>query len=156
MNSPEFIETVLVAVNETLRTARVERIKRFARVLSYELVYGNKVTTSEDATTYIRTLSELAEADLSVLSTMYQFQANLDLEYIALYGVPLILEPMRQTVIEAKARGILREELYSRCSCLTGYGLVLQMDKSRFNASPDEFVFLLTSSGRKLIQILQT
>jgi len=156
MNAPEFIETLLVAVDESLHTANTEKIRCFAKVLGHELLHGGGAKSLENAAVYIRDLSELGEADIEVLSILHNFQRSLDLEYVARTGIPVVLEPMRLAVREAQKRGIPREELYFRLSRLAGYGLVLQMDKARFGASPDEFVFLTTSNGKNLIRILTT
>jgi len=156
MNSPEFIEAVLVAANESLRTANLEKIKRFAKVLGHELIYGDSENGLEDASAYIRDLSEIGERDIKVLSILYDFQGNITFDFLSAGGgVPSLLAKMSELLIEARKRGIPREEFCLRCAKLGGFGLVFQIDKSRVNAQPDDFIFLLTSSGRKLIEILK-
>src|SRR5258706_2139421 len=150
LNSPEFGEILLVAVNETLRTANVQKIKRFAKVLGNELISNNNPISTDDAAAYIRDLSELGEADISALSILHEFQRSISFDVLSTGSGPVLVENMRQILMEVRKRGMEREEFYLRCSKLGGYGLVLSIEKRGVGASPDSLIFLLSSSGKKI------
>jgi len=162
-DSPEFIETLLVAVDHALRTANAEKIKRFALVLGHELLSDSDARSYEDAATQIRNLSELGEADIEVLSIFHAFQADL-VSDTPILGAGWQFWGMIHGVTEEVAeRGIPLDKFYSRCAKLNGYGLVHQVETGNtyFSTEGDGMsytlasdAYLITHSGKELIDIL--
>lgn len=164
MDSPEFVETLLVAVDETLRTANAEKIKRFALVLGHDLLSDGDARSYEDAATYIRTLSELGEADIEVLSILHAFQADLAHDASMPYPGRLFWGSMAGVKGEVAERGIPHDEFISRCSKLNGYGLVhkadyddgpfLMPESDDMSYALETIGYLITRGGKKLMDIL--
>jgi len=158
MFSPEFIETMLVAAEKALRTANLEKIKRFGRVLGHEWISDGNARSYEDAADFIRILSELGEADIEVLSVIHAFQTDLVSDGASLSGLGLLYDGAMVGVRGGIAeRGIESEEFFSRCSRLHGYGLLHRVRRGTFYDQSYEvegFDVLLTRNGKKLMEIL--
>lgn len=168
ISSPEFIETLLVAADKTVHMVSAERIKRFASVLGHELVYGAGDSRGyEEAVAYVRTLSELGEADIEVLSILHAFQIYLlsDEAHARTSDAGRLFWGMMTGVWGvAEERGISSAEYYSRCSRLNGYGLVHRVSSGQGffgGAGGDDLPFeveggahYITPAGKELIDIL--
>jgi hypothetical protein len=164
--APEFIETLLIAADKALHTANVEKLKRFACVLGHELLSEGDARSYEDDAAYIRTLSELGEADIAVLSVIYAFQVYLLSDEGRSHESDagrLFWGLMRGVYGEIAERGIPFDEFYSKCSRLNSYGLVHRVSSgpgwwgSSSNDPPYEIeggAYFITYSGKRLIDIL--
>jgi hypothetical protein len=156
LNSSGFRETLLTATAETARIENYKKIERFAQVLGHELATPDLgVPAWDDAGAFIRELAQLGEPDIEALRLLYRNQSALS----AGFGrVPLdpnaytrLLKPLLDNVDSA---GIDRDDFYSRCARLTGFGLILEVQRSDTRQSPTDHCFRLTARGRKLIQII--
>lgn len=165
VNSSEFIETLLGTVDRTLRTANTHKIRRFAQVLGHELISESDVCSYEDAAAYIKTLSELGEMDIKVLSVLHAFQSYLLTDAGRSHKADagrLFWGIMQGVYGEISERGITFEEYYSRCSKLNGYGLLHRVNSGPgFSWSSNDMPYeiecdahFITKSGKKLIDIL--
>jgi hypothetical protein len=153
IESPKFVETILVAVNKTLQTADDKKVKRFATILGYEAVYGGTEESLEDAAAFIRTLEELGESDIEALRLLHRYQTKYDYRD---YNSVIDNYPAFAPQIEQS--GFAKDEFYARCSRLSGYGLVLRVD-IRASLTPvrvGEYAFRITELGEKLADILLT
>lgn len=167
-DSPEFIEALLVAVDKSLHTANVEKIKQFARVLGHELLSDGDARNYEDAAAYIRTLSELREADIEVLSIIHAFQSlprNNEGEDFPKTDKPgqLFWGVIEGINSEVARRAITTDDFFSRCSKLRACGLLHKagVGASFWYSGGDDMpyeieggAYYITQSGRKLIEIL--
>jgi hypothetical protein len=167
INAPEFIETLLVATRETLHTANVAKIKRFARVLGHELISDSDARSYEDAAAYIRTLSELGEADIETLALIAAFQAYVSSgealsSYKSNWGW-LFWGMMKGIYGEIEKQSIPFDEFRSRCSKLNGYGLLHKVSNSSgtwWDSGNDASFeiesagYYIAQKGKKLIHIL--
>lgn len=164
--SPGFIETLLVAVEKTLQTGNVEKVKRFASVLGHELISDGDASSYEDAAAYIKTLSELGEADIEVLSVIHAFQVYLLSDESKAHKSDsgrLFWGLMTGVYGEMAERGMPFDEFYSRCSKLNGYGLVHRVSSGAgfWATESDDLPYeveggahFITRSGKKLIDII--
>lgn len=155
-NSSGFREALLTATAETVRIENYQKIQRFAQVLGHELAAPDLgVPAWDDAGAFIRDLAQLGDPDIEALRLLYRNQSTLT----AGFGrVPLdpnaytrLLRPLLDSVDSA---GIDRDDFYSRCARLTGFGLILEVQRSDTRQSPSDHCFRLTARGRKLIQII--
>ena len=153
--SPEFIQALVVATERTIRTSNREKIKRFAAVLGYELVNGENELEWEDVEAFIRTLDEIGEADIKVLSYLYKFQSEF-FKGDKLIDYNLIFSNMGQLLgnIETTT-GMSKDEFYARCSKLSGYGLVLNVERRKDVVPPSDYSYRLTKLGKRLMMALQ-
>jgi len=155
VESPEFAETIIAAVNESIRTTSLEKVKRFAKVLGHSLTSHRNVQWDE-AAAYIRDIAQLTEQDVNVLRILHSVQKELFL------GKNIALSPNSYTernndVLDlAHKSGIPRDEFYSRCGRLHGFGLAIEVQRNDSRVSPGDHCFRLTTRGRDLISILST
>jgi hypothetical protein len=153
MESPEAAETMLAAINETIRTTNIEKIKRFAAILGHMFTSDRK-TGWDDAAAYIRDIAQLGDRDIQALQILYSVQKDLFL------GKNLPLDPNSYTekndeVLKlAHESGLPRDEFYSRCGRLNGFGLAIEVQRSDGRSSPSDHCFRLTTRGRELVSII--
>ena len=162
LQSPEYIEALIVAVHESLRTSNLRKVQRFASILGYELALGKaSLRTWEDAAAFIRDLAELGEADIQALKILDSVQSDLlDDEVKWPINVhsydPNLFTVRHQRVLDLiDERGIQREEFYSRCSRLTGFGLTLEVPRNETRVAPGDYCFRLTLRGKRLLSMLR-
>ena len=153
IESPAFIQTLIVATERTIRTANREKIKRFAAVLGYELANDRDEGEWEDVEAFIRALDEIGEADITVLSYLHQFQAEFfhDDELI---DYNLIFGNMGQLLGNIAGTGMSKDEFYARCAKLGGYGLVLNVERRKDVVPPGDYSYRLTKLGNRLVTML--
>jgi hypothetical protein len=71
--SPELVETLTVAVSETIRTSNMRKVERFAAVLGYSVAQEETRISFEDASAFIRDLAQLGETDVKRWVFLMQF-----------------------------------------------------------------------------------
>jgi hypothetical protein len=153
LESPELAETVIVTINETIRTTDLEKIRRFAAILGHTLTTERK-TSWDDAAAYIRDIAQLGDRDIKALQILYSVQKDLFL------GRNLALDPKSYTekngeVLKlAHESGMPRDDFYSRCSRLNGFGLAIEVQRNDARVSPNDHCFRLTTRGRELVSII--
>ena len=154
LESPEFVETLTVAVNETIRTSDRNKIERFAVVLGYSVADLTNAFSLEEASAYIRDLAQLGEADVEAMRILYSVQSRL----FRGGAIPTDPNPYTEVIGEVFASvdrtGVSREEFYSRCSRLNGFGLAIEVMHNPGRMSPGDHCFRLTGRGARLVEIL--
>jgi hypothetical protein len=153
--TPAIERIAAIAVERIVWGASEKKAKRFAAVLAWEINEPPDEKRPEDAAAYIRALDELAEDDLRVLSHLYRFQADLAAENRPLPDDEFIKDGRLEMLFQKI--GSLRmqmEEFYARCGRLSGYGLVLPLERNPGRMQVDQRVFRLTLLGRRLIDML--
>jgi hypothetical protein len=153
IDSPEIAETVLATINETIRTTNVEKIKRFAAILGHSLT-KEKATNWDDAAAYIRDIAQLGDRDIKALEILYSVQKDLFLGKNLAYEPNEYTERNAEVLKLAHESGMPRDEFYSRCGRLNGFGLAIEVQRNEFRVSPGDHCFRLTTRGRELISIL--
>jgi hypothetical protein len=155
IESPTFVETILVAVNKAMQTANAKKVKRFATILGYEAVHEGTEGRLEDAAAFIRTLEELGERDIEALRLLHRNQGRF-FDSDAYRDPNVVTNDFRFVIPQIEQYGFSQDEFFARCSKLSGYGLTLHMEL-RGNLSAvavGEYVFRLTGLGNKLATIL--
>ena len=155
VTSPEYLETLMVAIDKTNETTNIRKIKRFAVILGYEAVNAGTPKNLEDASAFIRALNELGEEDVKVLGLLHLHQGRF-FESDAYMSDSVIMSTMRELMTSVLQSFVSVDEYYSRCLRLSGYGLVLVMERRRDMISPGDYAFRLTSLGNHLAVILKS
>ncbi len=154
LESPKFVETLTVAVNETIRTSDRNKIERFAVVLGHSVADLTNAFPLEEASAYIRDLAQLGEADIQAMRILYSVQSRL----FTGGAVPTDPNPYTQVIKEVFAgvdnARVSREEFYSRCSRLNGFGLAIEVMRNNSRMAPGDHCFRLTKRGAQLVEIL--
>jgi hypothetical protein len=152
---PAAKEAVIAAVTESIFTPDIDKIKRFGAILGYNFMGKKGRAHWERAAAYIRALSQLGDDDIKVLRILHNLQRG---NFTGTEQKPdLVALPrtMERALINAEKEGISREDTYSRCARLNGFGLTLQMERPRGMASAVDYVYRLTRQGKQLMDILQ-
>jgi hypothetical protein len=153
IESPAFIQALIVATERTIRTSNREKIKRFATVLGYELAKGPDEGEWEDVEGFIRTLDEIGEADIKVLAYLYRFQSEC-FRGDELIDYNLIFSNMGQLLGNITQTGMSKDEFYARCAKLGGFGLVLNVERRKDVVPPGDYSYRLTKLGKRLMMML--
>src|SRR5207249_814659 len=132
----------------------LNKVKRFAAIIGDGFQkYGDR-TCWEDAAAYIRDVSQLGDSDIKVLRILHELQRNAFIGAQQKPDQPQFSRTMERALLNGEREGISREDFYSRCARLNGFGLTLQMERPRGMAAVD-YVYRLTRHGKHLIDILQ-
>jgi hypothetical protein len=155
LKSPGFKETFIVAATETLQSANSKKIERFALVLGYQLAAPEEESTWEEASAFIRDLAELGEADIAALQILDSVQGDLVGASQTIFDPNPFTERVQALLQEVDRRGIGRDEFYSLCGRLSGFGLALEVMRNIARMAPSEHCFRLTRRGKRLINMLR-
>ena len=147
-------EAVITAVTEALLSPDLNKITRFAAILGHEFIGKSGKSDWENAVRYIRDLSQLGDDDIRVLRILHQLQQTAFIGDEQKPDQPQFAGTMERALITAERQGMSREDVYSRCARLNGFGLTLQMERPRGMVAVD-YVHRLTRHGKHLIDILQ-
>src|SRR5262245_3327605 len=78
LKSPEgFAEAVIEAVDASLRTSNLTKIKRFAAILGFSVTHQDSRTDWDEVASYIRDISQLSDQDIEALKILYSVYAPL-------------------------------------------------------------------------------
>jgi cob(I)alamin adenosyltransferase len=153
LESPEFAETMIAAVNESIRTTSLEKVKSFAKVLGHSLTSHERVQWDE-AAAYVRDIAQLTERDIEVLYILHCVQKELFLGKNIALNPNSYTEKNNEVLDLAHKSGIPRDEFYSRCGRLNGFGLAIEVQRNDSRVSPGDHCFRLTTRGRELVSII--
>lgn len=156
LNEPEFNRLVSVAIERVFFGANETKAKRFAAVLTHAATNNRTKQEYEDAASFIRAIDELSEDDIKVLKHLYNHQKDMVQENHAMtYNEFFNGDGMKNMLLDATNLEMQRDEFYSRCHRLVGYGLALPLTTSHGSmGNPDDHAFRLTLLGKRLVDIL--
>jgi hypothetical protein len=153
VDSPEFVETLIVAVDHTTRTSNMRKIQRFADLLGYELAEGaGDHKAWEDAAAYIRDLAELGEADMQALRIVRSVEPELKNQTQHAFNPEPYTNRLKGMLGQ---EDIAAAEFYPRCARLSGFGLAVEIQSNDPRQLPGQHCFHLTSRGTRLLAMLQ-
>jgi hypothetical protein len=151
------VETVMRVVATAVECifwgASQKKVKRFAAVVADTIEFDKTEQELDDAASFIRALNELSEMDIKVLDHLYNHQKDLIVEgveshaFFAGYRMKKILDSTHEL-------GVQVEDFYARCGRLSGYGLVLPLEKPN-GTDASMCAFRITRMGKKLIEMLK-
>jgi hypothetical protein len=156
LDTPEFMQTLAVAIERLFFLANERKTKRFAAVLGSTVINETSEQEFEDAAFFIRALDELSEDDIKVLSYFYKHQVKIVQEGHAMtYREFFDTASMRLLWEGIGELGMQRDYFYARCYRLTGYGLMLPLERPVGHGTSDQLYFRMTLLGKRLVEILQ-
>jgi hypothetical protein len=147
-------EAVVAAVTEALFSPDVNKIKRFGAILGHNLMGQSGRVEWESAAAYIRDLARLGDDDIRILRLLHNLQRGMFLGRDQTPDQVQFGGTMERVLIDAEREGVSREDVYSRCARLNGFGLTLQMERPRGMIAV-QYVYRLTRHGKHLMDILQ-
>jgi hypothetical protein len=155
IRSPQFVETLLVAVHESLNTINLNKVERFAHVLGNTLCREKEETNWEETAAFIRDLAQLTEEDIIALRILDDVTGDLARSLSNLHTPDPFTRINKELLIEIHKRGVHPDDFYSRCSRLSGFGLTLPVAFNPSQMSPGDYCFRFTLRGLRLLVLLK-
>ena len=132
----------------------MDKITQFASILGYSVVERDNPKSLEEAGAYIRDLSQLTVADIDAMRILYDIYKDL----FTGGKVPTDPNPYTERIGDVlKAvdhSGMSRDDFYSRCSRLNGFGLAIEVQKNFGRVGLDDYSFRLTGRAVALIRMI--
>jgi hypothetical protein len=155
INSPEFVDSLVLAADEAQRTQSEQKIECLGTVLANALLSeDDEIVAGDDLVGYIRDLSSLTEGDVQAL----QFLGDVFKDPIR--QRPEMDDPNEFTMLMGSylrgiaAMSVHHDNFYSRCSRLTGFGLATEVERSPTRMALKDHCFRPTRRGLRLIKLL--
>lgn len=151
LQSSEYLDALVAGyVESTINTTDPKMIKRFGLILARSAASPTP-TAARDAASFIRDLSRLTELEVDVMRILEK----------ASQGIQPDPDPNRYTerfaalMTSVQGVGIDRDDFYSCCLKLGGFGLVLEVQRNTSRMTPADHCFRLTSRGRTLLGFIR-
>jgi hypothetical protein len=155
INSPEFVDSLVLAADEAQRTQSERKIECLGAVLANALLSeDDEIVAGDDLVGYIRDLSSLTQGDVQAL----QFLGDVFKDPIG--QRPEMDDPNDFTMLMGSylrgitAMSVHHDDFYSRCSRLTGFGLATEVERSPTRMTLKDHCFRPTRRGLRLIKLL--
>jgi hypothetical protein len=157
INSPEFVDSLVLAADEAQRTQSERKVERLGAVLANALLSEDAdAVAGDDLVGFIRDLSSLTEGDVQAL----QFSGDVFRDPIR--QRPDMDDPNDFTLLMGSyLRGIAAmkvhpDDFYSRCLRLTGFGLATEVERNPTRMALKDHCFRPTRRGLRLLKLLGT
>jgi hypothetical protein len=154
IESPQFAEGIRLAIEETWRTTDLEKVKRFGAILGNSAVASDDSDALGDAADFIRMIVQLNDRDIQALSLLYSSNANLMAAYTNLHDPNPFTEAWPEVIRLADEAKLLRDDFYSSCKRLEGFGLVIELPRNPGRIAPGDYSFRPTRRGERLVRLL--
>jgi hypothetical protein len=152
--SPEYKEAIYVAAEESIRTARSQKVHEFVAVLVGSLAVNQWADPNEDIAAMIRDIAQLGEKDLKVLTILKTVHAS------AISTAPNLHEPdafSRETPTLNRAiseAGFHRDDFLSICERLRGFGLAAEVLRNTSHMALHDYCYRPTRRGLAVLSYL--
>jgi hypothetical protein len=154
LDSPEFQDALMLAIEEALRTSNEVRVRRLAAVLANGVATSIDAPPGEDLSSFVREVAYLDDGDIQMLQVMSEVYRP------AITNRPDLSDPNEFTFLIAgflrktDELKISRDDVYSRCSRLSGFGLAVEVPRVDTRMSPSDHCFRPTQRGLRLLRLL--
>ncbi len=134
IDSPEFQDALVLAIEEAWRTSNEVRVQRLAAVLANGVATDVDVPSGEDLSSFVREVAYLDDGDIQMLQVIEEI-------YRPIRNRPDMSDPNEFTLLIAgfyrrtDALRISRDDVHARCSRLSGFGLAVEVLRSETRMS---------------------
>jgi hypothetical protein len=142
-------------MEETWRTDEAKKIKRFAAILGNSVAPNDELDVSEDVSDFIRAVAQLSERDIQALQILYSVFADVVKVYPNLHDPNVFTERAGQLLKKVDESKIHRDDFYSYCKRLEGFGLAIEVPRNTSRMAPGDYCFRPTRRGLKLLSLLE-
>lgn len=153
IESPKFAEAVRLAMEETCKTTDAKTVKRFAAVLGNS-AEADDLDGPQNAMDFIRAVSQLADRDLRVLNILNSVNADNMKTYSNLHDPNPFTQRIEDVFKRVQQAGIHRDDFYSSCKRLEGFGLAIELPRNISRMQPGDYCFRPTRPGERLLALL--
>jgi hypothetical protein len=155
INSPEFVDALVLAVDEAQRTQSELKIERLGAVLANALLgTDDEIVADDDLVGYIKDLSSLTEGDVRTLKFLGVLFKDVMYQHRDMDDSNAFTSLIGDSLRGAADMKVDDEEFYSRCSRLVGFGLAIEVVRNPGMQAPKDHCFRPTSRGLRLIKLL--
>jgi len=155
IGSPQFAESIRLAIEESWRTTDIEKVKRFGAILGNSAAAGDNLEARQDAVDFIRAIAQLGDRDIQGLHFLYATNSPLFTTYPNLHDPTPFVDVWAVAVRLAIDAKIAADDFYSSCKRLEGFGLAIELPRNPSRLAPGEYSFRLTRRGERLINLLK-
>src|SRR5262249_30956705 len=154
---PDAEEATHLAWRHAMNSARLDKARRLGEVLGGTL--ANDSPNWAEAADFIRTLESLNEADIEGLRILWRVQKQAFREMTSQQR-GMSTDANDYTTIwtgvldRATRAGVSKDDWYSRCARLSGFGLTVLVYPNQSQQGPDAICFRLTGRAVRLLQLL--
>jgi hypothetical protein len=153
IESPRFQEAFATACEESARTTDTKRIERIAAILAGSLTPTTWSPKDEDVATLIRDIAQLSDRDIEVLAKLSLAFGSMMLNDPKLPNRLFTDNNMKLDRIIDKEND--RDEFYSTCGRLIGFGLAVELTWPMNHTQPHERCIRPTRRGLALLGYLK-
>jgi hypothetical protein len=154
LDSGQFAEGIRLAIEETWRTTDADKVKRFGAILGNSLAAIGNSDSPQDAAEFIRTVSQLSDRDIQVLDLLCSSSAHLLASYTNPADPNPFIDVWSAAVRMADEAKLARDDFYSSCKRLEGFGLAIELPRNPSRLNPGDYSFRPTRRGEKLYSLL--
>jgi hypothetical protein len=151
LSSAEAANAVVAAITETAQTNSPERIEGFSRILARTAVSGKRWSEAE---TFIRNIARFSDEDAKALQILATVQGKLAADGEMPTDPNFYTGGFAELAEAVDRSSIRREEFYSLCSRLTGFGLAAAVERNVAIVSLRDECFRITSKGLRLARLI--
>jgi hypothetical protein len=155
LESGQFAEGIRLAIEETWRTTDAEKVNRFGAILGNLLAASDNLDSPQDAAEFIRTVSQLSDRDIQVLDFLCSNSVHLLDSYANLDDPNPFIDVWSEAVRMADEAKLARDDFYSSCKRLEGFGLAIELVRNPSRIKLGEYSFRPTRRGEKLYFLLR-
>ena len=155
LGSPQFNEAVRVAAEEAARAINEKKIKQLANALVRAVDPERDTESLEDLAGFIRDLARLGDRDIQALQILHLVFADTVKVYPNLHDPNVFTERAAQLLKTVDDSKIHRDDFYSYCKRLEGFGLAIEEPRNTGRMAPGDYCFRPTRRGLKLLALLE-
>lgn len=155
--SPAAKEALTVAVLQAVQTPRLEKVRRFGAVVGAQL--ATETPDWDEAVEFLRDLEQVSDTDIEALRILWRVQQS---------AYRVISTSRREMSTNAndytrtwtgvlshvEKAGISKDDWYSRCARLGGFGLTVPVQPNPSFQGPDAMCYRLTGRAVRLLKLL--
>lgn len=155
VTSQMFTEAILVAAEEAVRAASDAKLQRIATVLARGADPGIEISADEDdLASFVRDIGQLSESDIRILQILHSTFADVLKTYRNLNDPNPFTERAGELLKKVDESKIHRDDFYSSCKRLEGFGLAIEVLRNISRMAPGDHCFRPTRRGLKLLSLL--
>ena len=155
VTSSMYTEAIIVAAEEAVRAASDAKLRRIASVLARGADPEIEISADEDdLASFVRDIGQLSERDIRVLEVLHSVFADTMKMYSNLHNQDVFTKQAAQLLNKAEESKIPRDDFYSYCKRLEGFGLAIEVPRNPNWMAPGDYCFRPTRRGLKLLSLL--
>jgi hypothetical protein len=152
LESAASLEALTTGVTEAIFASDPARIRSFGRILGRSVLQDADM---REVAAFIRDLARLTDADIKALQVLDMAQGDLVAREPVPSGPDVYIDRNARILAAVDAERISRDDFYSRCSRLHGFGLAIEVPRNIYKMAPEDHCFRMTKRAARLIELIR-